>query len=76
MPVTVVQPGFVNGVPKRGSEATKPGEGGFVSPSHGRENFEYSCMKTVFSCTLYTIIRGSLCTGIDQFPTLFVSLFS
>ena len=27
MPVTVVQPGFVNGGPKRGSEATERGEG-------------------------------------------------
>ena len=35
MPVTVVQPGFVNGVPKRGSEATELGEGvggGFPLP--------------------------------------------
>ena len=31
-------------------------------------------MKTAFSCTLNAIIRGSLCSGIDQFPTLF-SLF-
>ena len=35
MPVTVVQPGFVNGGPKRGSEATERGEGvggGFPLP--------------------------------------------
>ena len=46
-------------------------------PSHGREIFEYSisCMKTAFSCTLNTIIRGSLCTGIDQFPILFFPFF-
>ena len=65
MPVTVVQPsGFVNGVPKRGSEATERGEGvSFPPPTVGR-----------FSCTLHvdTIIRGSLCTGIDHFPTLFL----
>ena len=30
-------------------------------------------MKTAFSCTLNAIIRGSLCSGIDQFPTLFLS---
>ena len=28
-------------------------------------------MKTAFSCTSNAIIRGSLCSGIDQFPTLF-----
>ena len=60
--------------PKRGSEATERGED-VVSPSHGREIFENSCMKTKFSCTLDTIIRGSLCTGIDQFPTLFLFSF-
>ena len=72
MPVTVVQPGFVNGGPKRGSEATERGrvwEG--VSPSHGRrEMFQNLCLKTAFSCTLDTFIRDSLCSGIDQFPTL------
>ena len=61
MPVTVVQPIFVNGGPKRGSEATERGEG----------------VGGAFSCTLDTIIRGSLCSGIDQFPTLVLfSLFS
>ena len=40
-----------------------------------REIFENSCMKTAFSCTLNTIIRGSLCSGIDKFPTLFLFLF-
>ena len=29
-------------------------------------------MKMKFSCTLNAIIRGSLCSGIDQFPTLFL----
>ena len=43
--------------PKRGSEATERG----FPPSHGREIFKNSCMKTAFSCTLNTIIRGSLC---------------
>ena len=39
VPVTVVQPGFVNGGPKRGSEATERGEGvggGFPPPTVGR----------------------------------------
>ena len=72
MPVTVVQPGFVNGGPKRGSEAAERGEGvGGVSPSHGREICQNLCLKTAFSCTLDTIIRGSLCRGIDQFLLLF-----
>ena len=67
MPVTVVQPGFVNGGgggggggAKRGSEVTERemGVGGGVSLSHGREIFENSCMKTAFSCTLNSIIKG------------------
>ena len=44
-------------------------------PSHGREIFQNVCMKLAFSCTLDTIIKGSLCTGIDQFPTLFLCSF-
>ena len=28
------------------------------------------CLKTAFSCTLDTFIRGTLCSGTDQFPTL------
>ena len=52
--------------PKRESEA-----GG------GCGIFENLWMKTAFFCILDTITRGSLCTGIDQFPTLFlVSFFS
>ena len=69
---TVVQPGFINRGPKRGSEATSGGRvvgGGF--PSHGRENFQNLCLKTAFSCTLDTCIRGT-CSGIEQFPTLFI----
>ena len=50
------------------------GGGGFPS-SHGREIFENLCMKTAFSCTLNAIIRGSLCSGIDQFHTFFHSFF-
>ena len=42
-----------------------------ISPSHDREIFGNLWMKTAFSCTLNAIIRGSLCSGIDQFPTLF-----
>ena len=68
--VTAVQPRFVNGGPKRGSGWR------VFPPSHGRKIFENnSCMKTTFSCTLNAIIRGSLCSGIDQLPTLFLSLF-
>ena len=33
-------------------------------------------MKMVFSCTLNAIIRGSLCSGIDQFRTLFLLFIS
>ena len=46
------------------------GGGGGGSPSHGREIVQNLCLKTAFSCTLDTFIRGSLCSGIDQFPTL------
>ena len=58
MPVTVVQPRFVNGGPKRGGEATERGEGVI---------FQNFCLKTAFSGTLDrpTFIRGSLCSGID-----------
>ena len=80
MPVTVVQPGFVNGGQSEGAKRRSGGrvwEGG----SHGREIFENSCMKTACSCTLNTIIRGSLCTGTNSllffffysFPNEFVS---
>ena len=67
IPVTVVQPGFVNGGPKRGSEATERGEG-VVSPSHGREIFQKFVSET--------FIRGSLWSGIDQFPTLVLFLMN
>ena len=63
MPVTVVQPGFVNG---------GLWEGGFPPPTVGRK-FENSCMKTAFSCTLNTIIRGSLCTGTNSLLSFFHS---
>ena len=59
--------------PKQGSEATERGEG--VGGGFPGRFFEILCMKTAFSCTLDTIIRGSLCTGIDQFPTLFLFSF-
>ena len=79
MPVTVVQPGFVIGRPKRGSEATKRGEGvggGIPPPTVYREIFANSCMQTAFSRTLKAIIRGSLCRGIDHFPPLFLFLLN
>ena len=66
---------------KARERSDRAGEGrgrGVVSLSYGTESFEYSCMKTAFSCTLHvdTIVRGNLCTGIDQFPTLsFLILF-
>ena len=65
---------FQHGGPKRGSEATEGGGGGVwesgLPPSHGKLHFH-------FLAHLDTITRGSLCTGIDQFPTLFlVSFFS
>ena len=31
----------------------------------------YFVYETTFSCTLKAIIRGSLCSATDQFPTLF-----
>ena len=55
------------------SEGARGGCGRGVS--HGRAIFQNLCMKLAFSCTLETIIRGSLCTGIDQFPTLFLCSF-
>ena len=68
-----------------GSEATERGEGvrrgerRGVSPLHGREIFQNLCMKLAFSCTLDTIIRGSLCGNsllfffFHSFPNEFVS---
>ena len=56
---------------QRGAKARERSDragGGCGSPSHGREIFQNLCLKTAFSCTLDTIIRGSLCSGIDQFP--------
>ena len=64
MPVTVVQPRFVNRGPKRGSEATERGEG--VGRRY-RDCFTAwvcvdlhcpVCMKTAFSCILNAIITG------------------
>ena len=58
IPVTVMQPGFVNRGPTRGSEAT-----------HGREIFENLCMKTASSLHI-KCHRGRYCDGgIDQSPT-------
>ena len=68
IPVTVVQPGRSTGGQNEG--AKRPSGGGCawegVSPSNGREIFQNLCLKTAFSCTLDTFIRGSLCSGIDQ----------
>merc|ERR1712074_66870 len=59
IPVTVVQPRFVNGDKAR--ERSDRARGDF---------FPNLCMKLAFFCTLDTIIRGSLCIGIDQFLSL------
>ena len=58
MPVTVVQPGFVIGRSKRGSEATKAGrrvwEGGIPPPTVGIF-FANSCMKN----NIFSHIKGN-----------------
>ena len=54
---------------ERSDRAGEGVRGGFPPSMHSREIFENWCMKTVFSCTLNAIIRGSLCTGIDWFLT-------
>ena len=63
IPVTVVQPWFVNGGKAREPKRLERGEG--CGPSHGGEIFQNLRMKLTFSCTLDTIIMGSLCTGIE-----------
>ena len=68
--MTMVQPEFVKGGGGKVRERSDRAEG--VFPSYGREIcFFNSCMKTAFSCTLNAIIRSILCSGIDQFPTIF-----
>ena len=52
------------------------GVGGGIPPPTVRKIFKNSCMKTAFSCTLNAIIRGSLCSGIDKFPPLFLFLLN
>ena len=64
IPVTVVQPRFVNGGKARERSDRARGD-----------CFPNLCMKLTFFCTLDTIIRGSLCTGIDQFLSLFFRSF-
>ena len=77
--MTVGQPGFVKGGGGRGKsreQSDRAGEsvgGGIPPPTEGRF-FENLCMKTTFSCTLKSIIRGSLCSGIDQFPFFHINL--
>ena len=78
IPVTVVQPRFVNGGKARERSDRARGGCGRFFPNLGDcgRFFPNLCMKLAFFfCTLDTINRGSLCTGIDQFPTLF-SFFS
>ena len=79
MPVTIVQPEFVNGGHARGAKRPSGGVcvcvcvcvrgGGGVSPSHSMEILENLRMKTALSCTLNSLL--GVCSGIDQFPTLF-----
>ena len=59
---------------KWGSKAIERGDG-VGGGGGGREIFEKCCIKNKFSCTINAIIRGSLCTGIDQFPILLFFLF-
>ena len=61
VPVTVVQPGIVNGGQRKGAKRPSGGGGGggkgVPPPTVGRF-YENSCMKTAFSCTLNAIVRG------------------
>ena len=41
---------------ERSERAGEGGGGGVVSPSHGREIFENSCMKTAFSGVVYVVV--------------------
>ena len=61
---------------QRGQSEGRVWEGGTpICPTVGRFFSPNLCIKLAFFCTLDTIIRGSLCTGIDQFPTLFLFSF-
>ena len=60
IPVTVVQPRFVNGGKAR------------ERSDRAREIFSKFVYETGIFCTLDTIIRVVYCTGIDQFPNLFL----
>ena len=60
IPVTVVQPWFVNGGRKLGSESTERWEGVGGVPSPCRRFFFLPCMKTAFSCTFNAVIRGKV----------------
>ena len=77
MPVTVVQWWICQWEAKarERSEGAKRSSGGVVLKGGGGEIFEKFCIKHTFSCTINAIIRGSLCTGIDQFPILLFFLF-
>ena len=59
---------------KRPSGGRGVGGGGFLLSRVGRF-VNILCQKTAFSCTLDTIIRGSICSGIDQLPTLVLFSF-
>ena len=48
MPETVLQPGFVNGGQREWAKRPFYSGRGCGFPSHGREIFENSCMKTAF----------------------------
>ena len=59
---------------QRGAKARErsdqAGGGRFPPPTVGRFLKIRDFYETVFSCALNSIIEGSLCSGIDQFPTL------
>ena len=52
------------------------GGGGILSPSHGREIFENSCIAMAILANLNVIFRGKLWVVAYQFPNpLFFNLF-
>ena len=71
IPVTVVQPGCVNGGQSKGAKWPRGGGcGRGFSPSHGREIFWKFLYENDISCTLNGIIRGLVMwSDIYQSPT-------
>ena len=70
MPVTVVQPGFVNGGAKARERSDRARGGVWEGGFHCREIFENSFMKTAFSCTLNSIIiRGGRLYEMEKYQS-------